>query len=311
LQTAQFNVPLSTAGGGLVNPPASEQYAVDVSSKQTNGGQGVGNDWGYFGCFPNSNTGLTPFGKQLVRYHLALPPPFNGSESIRVTGYGTDSGTSNQVQQTHIGPWAALNGNTIQYKTDTTGGNSGSPVAHGQNGDAVGIHTHGGCQTSGSGQNSGTATTHAGLQAALAVPIGTCAGAGACEAVGNNYCVTGPLFSVVSGTGSASVAANDLVLHANNIPLNKVGLFLYSLSKQSAPLINTSGLLCVGGAAPLVRLPGVNAGLSGAFTFPVDYNTVPPAGPISAGSVYNFQAWFRTGPSAAETTNGLTIVFGP
>ena len=92
LQTVQFNVPLSTAGGTLVNPPAADQYSVDTASLLTNGGQGIGNDWSYFGCFPNSNTGLTPFGKQLVRYHLSLPPAFNATESIRITGYGTDTG---------------------------------------------------------------------------------------------------------------------------------------------------------------------------------------------------------------------------
>ncbi len=311
LQTAEFNVPLSTAGGTIIHPPATEQYAVDVSSKKTNGGQGVGNDWGYFGCFPNTNTGLTPFGKQLVRFHLANPPAFNASESIRITGYGVDSGTSNQVQQTHIGPWVTLNGTTVQYQTDTEGGNSGSPVAHGQNGDAIGIHTHGGCQTNGAGQNSGTASTHPGLVAALAAPSGVCLGAGACSAVGNNFCIPGPLMSVISGTGSASIAANNLVLNANNIGVGKPGLFMYSLAKQNVPFAGSTGRLCVGGGAGIKRLPGVNSGAGTRLTFAVDYNTVPASGPIGAGSVQHFQGWFRTTPGATETTNGLTIAFVP
>ena len=311
LQTAQFNVPMSLSNGTKVNPPPEDQYAVDVSSKQNNGGQGVGDDWGYFGCFPNSNTGLLPIQRQLARYHVALPPPFNASQTIRITGYGTDSGTSNQVQQTHIGPWATLSGSTIQYVTDTTGGNSGSPVAHGENGDAIGIHTHGGCSTSGTGQNSGTATTHTALQAALANPLGVCAGAAPCFAVGNNYCIPGPLMSVMAATGSSSIAANNLVLHAGNIPANKSGLFLYSLNKQNIPFPGSTGRLCVGGGAAIVRLPGVNSGPAGAFVLNVNYGTVPVAGPISAGSVYNFQAWFRTTPGSSETSNGLTIVFTP
>jgi hypothetical protein len=283
---------------------------VDPASLQSNGGQGVGNDWGYFGCFPNSTTGLTPFGKQLVRYHLANPPVFNGSESIRITGYGTDSGSSNQVQQSHSGPWATLSGTTVQYKTDTTGGNSGSPVVHEPSGDAIGIHTHGGCSTSGSGQNSGTAKSHSGLVAALAVPKGVCLGSGACSAVGNNFCIPGPNFSVASGTGSSSIAANNLVLHANNIPTNKPGIFFYSLNKQSIPLAGNAGRLCVGGGgAPIVRLPGMNSGAGTTFTFALNYAAVPAAGVITPGSTWHFQAWFRTTPGATETSNGLTIGF--
>ncbi|HUR27840.1 MAG TPA: hypothetical protein VM509_06620 [Planctomycetota bacterium] len=312
LQTVQFNVPLSTAGGTLVNPPAADQYAVDNASKKTNsGGTGVGDDWTYFGCFPNSNTGLTPFGKQLVRHHFAQAPTFNASESIRITGYGTDSGSSNQVQQTHSGPWVTLSGTTIQYKTDTTGGNSGSPVIHDRNGDAIGIHTHGMCSTNGTGQNSGTRSNHPGLLAALAAPAGVCAGSGACSGVGTNFCIPGPLFSVLSGTGSASIASNNLVLHANNVGVGKPGLFMYSLNKQNVPFAGTTGRLCIGGGAPIVRLPPLDTGTGTTLTFAVNYVTVPPAGPISAGSVYNFQAWFRTTPGSSETSNGLTIAFVP
>ena len=215
------------------------------------------------------------------------------------------------MQQTHVGPWVTLTGSTVQYQTDTTGGNSGSPVVHEQSGDAIGIHTHGGCTTSGTGQNSGTASNHSGLQAALVAPVGVCLGSGACGAIGHNYCVTGPLFSVSSGTGSASIAANDLVLHANNVPLNKPGLFIYSLNKQNIPLAGSTGRLCVGSGAPIVRLPAINSGANPALTFNVDYNTVPAAGIISAGSIYNFQAWFRTTPGSSETSNGLTVTFTP
>jgi V8-like Glu-specific endopeptidase len=308
LQTAEFNVPLSSGSGSLNHPPASDQYAVDVASKQTNGGQGIGNDWGYFGCFPNPNTGLTPFEKQLVRYSLALPPPFNGSQTIRITGYGTDSGTSNQVQQTHSGPWVTLSGSTVQYQTDTTGGNSGSPVIHEPSGNAIGIHTHGGCNSNGTGQNSGTASNHSGLQAALAAPKGVCLGA-PCSGVGTNFCLPGALTSVISGTGSSSIAANDLVLHANNIPLNKTGIFIYSLDAQQVSF--RTGYLCVGGGNPIVRLPGVSSGNSGTFTYPIDYGALPGAGQINSGSTWHFQAWFRSGPGLTDLSNGLRITFVP
>ena len=178
ISVIEFNVPLSTSGGSIVNPPPEDQYAIDLSSVQSNGGLGVGDDWGYLGVFPNTNTGLTPVEAQGQTYTLAPPPAFNGSEDIRITGYGVDSTPSenNQVQQTHFGPWVTSSGTTLQYQADTEGGNSGSPVIHEPTGDAIGIHTHGGCSTGGGGQNSGTASTHPELQAALAAPLGVCQG---------------------------------------------------------------------------------------------------------------------------------------
>ena len=174
ISVVQFNVPLSNSNGSLNNPPPSDQYAMDPSSLQTNGGQGVGNDWGYFGAFPNSTTGMTVFQSQGSAFTLAFPPPVGGN-NIRITGFGVDGGTANQTQQTHVGPLVTSTGSTVQYQTDTTGGNSGSPVIWEETGMAVGIHTHGGCQTDGTGQNSGTGVNHSGLQAALAAPTGICA----------------------------------------------------------------------------------------------------------------------------------------
>ncbi|MFY9344493.1 MAG: trypsin-like serine protease [Planctomycetota bacterium] len=174
----QFNVPLSTTGGAIQHPGPQDQYAVDPASKQTNGGQGVGNDWCYFGVFANSTTSLTPFQAYggAAFDLLATPPPASG-QSIRVTGYGSTtapvSPTWYLVQKTHAGPNATFTGTTIQYATDTTGGNSGSPVFLDGGNQAIGIHTHGGCSATG-GANSGTGSNHAGLQAALANPLGVC-----------------------------------------------------------------------------------------------------------------------------------------
>ncbi len=176
LSVVEFNVPLSDSGGGLNHPPASDQYAVDPASLQTNGGQGVGNDWGYFGCFANPVTGLTPYEAQAAAFSLSLPPGSTSGNEIRITGYGTDSTPlqHNQVQQTHVGPlWVTTPTAEVGYRTDTTGGNSGSPVIWEQTGLAVGIHTHGGCDSSG-GNNWGTSVGNAGLQAVLAAPKGIC-----------------------------------------------------------------------------------------------------------------------------------------
>ena len=54
----QFNVPESTETGSLQHPGPEDQYAVDVKSMQFSN-LGVGSDWAYFGCFPNTETRLT------------------------------------------------------------------------------------------------------------------------------------------------------------------------------------------------------------------------------------------------------------
>jgi len=176
-QVVEFNVPLSDAGGNITFADPDDQYPVDPASVQSNGGLGVGNDWAYFGAFANSNTGLTAFEAQGSTYELVSPPDPAG-QNIRITGYGTTSAALaplewNQVQKTHVGPFVFVSGNTLNYATDTTGGNSGSPVIHEETGNAIGIHTHAGCTTSGGGNN-GTNIDHPALQDALANPTGVC-----------------------------------------------------------------------------------------------------------------------------------------
>jgi V8-like Glu-specific endopeptidase len=174
----QFNVPLSTPGGATQNPPPEHQYAPDLTSLQSLSG-GIGQDYAYFGCFPNPVTNLTPFQAQGAFYTIAAkaPPVANPAQQIRITGYGSTSApvspTWYLVQKTHTGLYTQQPGTTVNYATDTTGGNSGSPVFNLDDNTAIGIHTHGGCTSTG-GQNSGTAIEHPGLQNALANPLGVC-----------------------------------------------------------------------------------------------------------------------------------------
>ena len=160
----QFNVPLSNPNGSVNHPHPDHQYPVQQASIQSTGSGGTGNDAAMFGCFPNSNTGLTPLQAQGAMYTLRVPAPSPAGQ-IRITGYGTTSGTQgtprewSQVQKTHVGNFTALTGNRLQYTADTTGGNSGSPVILESTGEVIGVHTHGGCTSSG-GANSGTATQH-------------------------------------------------------------------------------------------------------------------------------------------------------
>ncbi len=136
----------------------------------------MGNDWAYFGTFANNITGLTPYQAQGDAFVLApTPPPVQGQQ-IRITGYGTTRPPVpmewNLVQKTHTGPYKTFNGTTVRYATDTTGGNSGSPVINEDTGEAIGIHTHGGC-TRGDANN-GTGSNHTGLRNAIADPRGVC-----------------------------------------------------------------------------------------------------------------------------------------
>jgi len=180
ISVVQFNVPPSNANGSLNHPPPSDQYSKDNTSLQGNGGNGVGSDWAYFGTFPNSNTGLTAFEAQGSSFVLAMPPASVNKVKIRITGHGTDSGSANQAQQTEFGPMVTSTGTTVGYRTDTTGGNSGSPVIEKKRDHAIGIHTHGGCSSTG-GNNWGTGVNHNGIQNALASPQGVCTGGPPCQ----------------------------------------------------------------------------------------------------------------------------------
>ena len=172
-----FNVPISDANGNRQFPGPEDQYAVDFSSVQARA-DGVGADWCYFGCFPNSTTGLTAFEAQGDSFELVEPSPVQAGDMIRITGFGSTSfpvsPTFNGASKTQVGPYAIQNVNRLGYRTDTTGGNSGSPVIFEATGEAIGIHTHGGCGSGGSGENNGTASTHFGLANAIENPQGTC-----------------------------------------------------------------------------------------------------------------------------------------
>ncbi len=171
----QFNVPLSSGGGGYQNPPPQDQYVLDGSSVQQSSSISLGNDWGFFGVFDNTGTGLSPLDAQGDSHTLVDAPIPNDGRPIRITGYGTTSSpvspTWNGVQKTHVGPFRGYSGNVVRYTTDTTGGNSGSVILDDDNNVAIGIHTNAGCG-SGGGWNNGCNLFNAGLQNALANPMG-------------------------------------------------------------------------------------------------------------------------------------------
>ncbi len=172
MTTLHFNVPLSGSTGTIVAPAVADQYPIDSTSYQSNNG-GVGADWCYFGAFPNSNTGLTAWQAYRTAFDVVLPPTSTTGNQIRITGFGTDTGSASQTNQTHVGTLAGITANSLRYTADTTGGNSGSPVIWENQGVAIGIHTHGGCTTTG-GSNAGTSWNLAAPRNALATPLGAC-----------------------------------------------------------------------------------------------------------------------------------------
>lgn len=157
----QFNVPMSLPNGTIQHPGPQDQYSVNSASRVF-ANSGVGNDWGVAEVFPNSVTTLMPIQAQNAFFTLVQNL---GPDTIRITGYGVDgpppgfgSGvrdSTNQTQQTHKGPNANSTGVTMRYRADTQGGNSGSPIIDEATGSSVGVHTHGGCTSTG-GSNAGT-----------------------------------------------------------------------------------------------------------------------------------------------------------
>ncbi len=176
----QFNVPVSQADGTTVAAHADNQYPINVTNVQwrfDGAGQGLGKDWAVFGLDPNANTSQRAHVLQgFFRGTLDIPA---NNATVRVTGFGTDStpaGTTggpnaqNQTNQTHAGPYTGetASGADIRhsYSVDTEGGNSGSPIIWEDINFTIGIHTNGGCTTTG-GANNGTSFEVDALEAAL------------------------------------------------------------------------------------------------------------------------------------------------
>ena len=118
---------------------------------------------------------------------------------------------------------------------------------------------------------------------------------------------TGSAASLTNG-GSTSISADDLVLTAGPVP-NQPGIFYYGPNQIEVPF--GDGYRCIGGT---VRRMPVSTATGGNLSRSVDYSANYAAGFITAGSSWNFQAWFRD-PAANGATfnlsNGLHITFCP
>jgi len=300
-EVIEFHVPASMGDGTIRHPGPENQYAVDPASMQSNGGQGEGNDYAYFGVFPNTETGRIPSEVQGV-FEVAAPPATLG-HAVRITGFGTDPSprAANHTQQTHVGPRVPgqLGGSPLAYQADTMAGNSGGPVIHEGTGRAIGIHTHGGC-TAISG-NAGTPLNHVGLTALLLAPAGVCdpSSAGASHPFG-------------SGVGGANVVE----LQALSVPTAGADVDLGVSARASGPF----ALLWVSTEASAVPLFGgtVLAGLAAAVDWVLlplsdgDGSTTIPLPPGASGLYVFVQAALRDGsqPQGWAFSNGLRLRIG-
>ncbi len=108
--------------------------------------------------------------------------------------------------------------------------------------------------------------------------------------------------------GSRSVADNDIVLVAAQLPANEMGLFLASRA-GTAPVIpvGSEGAICLGGDIGRFAAPNEirSSGPEGRFDLQLDLGAIPTSMQdvaVLAGETWLFQAWHRDGTSS-RTSN--------
>ncbi len=186
----EFNVPASSANGVTDASNANDQYPITAIAAIANGG--IGNDYQVLRLGPNTANGDRAHVSRGF-FRMVQTTPTLGN-AIRVTGYGLDNvpagtggagaaccdpdgtgslpcgfdcNSSSQTEQTTTGAFVSFTGgNTHNHSVDTMPANSGSPMIWEAFGVTIGIHTNGGCTSSG-GSNSGTAFAATPLRNAL------------------------------------------------------------------------------------------------------------------------------------------------
>lgn len=138
------------------------------------------------------------------------------------------------------------------------------------------------------------------MQFALPLALTVLASSAFAQGGTTNFCNTGANGSRISATGSSLLAANDLVLHATNVPSGAPGVFIMGQAHQQGFPFG-QGFLCLNGT--VLRLPIVTNA-----TFAID-NTSPVLAPLlTPSSIWNFQFWFRSGGSF-DLSDGLEVTF--
>lgn len=173
----EFNAPLTFPNGTTLNHPSpDDQYVPDLTSVQNETGD-AGSDWGYFGCFDNSNTGLSPAEAQGGFFTLAESIPAPDNQNLTMYGHGYTvppvfrswSFVTKEVD----GPFVGQTGDALAVRLDGTPGDSGGAVVLASSGEYLGILVDDGC-TSVGGSNFATSVLSPNLRKALAQPMGVC-----------------------------------------------------------------------------------------------------------------------------------------
>jgi len=122
---------------------------------------------------------------------------------------------------------------------------------------------------------------------------------------------------LLTGSGSASVTLDNLILTASQLPPNEPGLFYMGPSQiNSIPF--GDGQRCVGAAGGAIfRFPIRNSGTFGNVAegpiVDLASTIFPPGGEIDAGESWHFQYWYRdpAGPcqSSFNLTNAVSVDF--
>ena len=130
-------------------------------------------------------------------------------------------------------------------------------------------------------------------------------------AAANSVNAGGASFTV---SGCPGLSANDLVFTVSGLPPGKAGIFYYGEQQAQVPFGN--GWRCIVGSVQRV-LPLLVADPTGVVSYPVDLSAPPFTGgahPVTAGSAWSFQFWYRDPQGSPSTTNlsdAQHVVFAP
>ncbi|MFT5049726.1 MAG: hypothetical protein ACI8QZ_001119 [Chlamydiales bacterium] len=118
--------------------------------------------------------------------------------------------------------------------------------------------------------------------------------------------------ALLSASGSASVALDDLALHVTNVPAERFGIFIMGDAPECA--VRAAGLLGVGGNT--LRIGGhQRSTVSGTMDLGPGIGAGLAAGTILSGTTWTFQAWYRdyiNQPcSSSNLSNGYCVSFTP
>jgi hypothetical protein len=152
-----------------------------------------------------------------------------------------------------------------------------------------------------------------------AVQYGHCASAAPCaNADPHGGCVNSTgRGAILAAGGSSSVASDELVLEARDLPPDKSAIVFMGGGQAVFPLGDGLRVVTTGGIG-LRRFPLQTSDAEGWLTFGpgiVGQTQGLTSTSITAGSVWNFQCWYRdpAGPCANATnlTNGVQVAFTP